>query len=253
MRDSSNESMSKFFRHSGRPLKAIFVCLLAALAGGASARPALVALDVGHTLAAPGATSARGDSEFGFNLALAKDLSQALMARGLGVRMINQDGLVADLRERPLQAAGADLLVSIHHDSVGEDELQRWRFAGRELDYSDAWAGHSLFVSRLGPDLPRSLLCARAIGARLQRLGFVPTAKNGRRRAWADRQLAVHYYDRLVVLYRTTVPALLIEAGVIKNRDEEVLLRDPGRRRRMADGIATGIAACLSVEPLRGR
>jgi len=243
--------MSKFFRHSGRALKAIFAGALAALAGGAAARPPLVALDVGHTLAAPGATSARGQSEFEFNRALAKHLSVALTARGLRVTIVNTDGTLGDLRVRPLRAAGADLFVSIHHDSVGEDELRRWRFGGRDLDYSDAWAGYSLFVSRLGPDLPRSLLCARTIGARLQRLGFVPTAKNGRRREWADRQLAVHYYDRLVVLYRTTVPALLIEAGVLKNRDEELLLRDPARRRRMADGIATGIAACLSVEPLR--
>ena len=43
---------------------------------------------------------------------------------------------------------------------------------------------------------------------------------------------------------------MLFEAGVIKNRDEELALMDPARRTRMADGIATGILACLSVEPL---
>ena len=80
-------------------------------------------------------------------------------------------------------------------------------------------------------------------------MGFVPTDKNARRRPWADQQLAVHYYDNLVVLYRTALPALLFEAGVIKNRDEELALTDPARRARMADGIATGIMACLSVAP----
>ncbi|MCB1961389.1 MAG: N-acetylmuramoyl-L-alanine amidase, partial [Rhodocyclaceae bacterium] len=59
--------------------------------------------------------------------------------------------------------------------------------------------------------------------------------------------LAVHWYDNLVVLYRTALPAVLFEAGVIKHRDEELELRDAARQQRMADGIATGVAACLQV------
>ena len=57
----------------------------------------------------------------------------------------------------------------------------------------------------------------------------------------------MHYYDNLVVLYRTRLPAVLFEAGVIKHRDEELELRDPERQARMADAVATGIAACLYV------
>jgi N-acetylmuramoyl-L-alanine amidase len=57
----------------------------------------------------------------------------------------------------------------------------------------------------------------------------------------------VHYYDNLIVLYRTSLPAVLFEAGVIKHREEELALRDPERQARMADAIATGIAACLYV------
>ena len=60
-------------------------------------------------------------------------------------------------------------------------------------------------------------------------------------------QNTVHYYDNMVVLYRTTLPAVLFEAGVIKHRAEELALRDPVRQDRMADAIATGIAACLYV------
>jgi N-acetylmuramoyl-L-alanine amidase len=87
------------------------------------------------------------------------------------------------------------------------------------------------------------------VGARLQRLGFVPTHKNARRRPYADALHAVHYYDGLAVLRHATMPALLFEAGVVKNRDEELLLVDPVRQARMADGIATAIAACLRVPP----
>lgn len=210
---------------------------------------ALVAIDVGHTRAEPGATSARGRGEFEFNRELAADLAGALTARGLRVRLVNAAGEVARLEERARLAAGADLLVSIHHDSVSEGELRRWIVDGREQGFSDRWAGHSLFVSRDNPEAARSLLCARAIGARLQRLGFAPTDKNAARREWADAALAVHYYDNLVVLYRSTLPALLFEAGVIRHRAEELALRDPQRRARMADGMATGIAACLAVPP----
>lgn len=206
-----------------------------------------VAVDVGHTLEAPGAISARGRSEFEFNRTLALHIVAALESRGFAVRLINADGRIGSLKARPQAAAGAAFLLSIHHDSVGAHELRPWRWGGHLLDYNDKFAGHSLFVSRDNPDTARSVLCARTIGARLQRMGFEPTHKNGRRRAYADHPHAVHYYDGLAVLRHARMPAVLFEAGVIKNRGEEVLLRDPERQARMADGIATAIAACLRM------
>ncbi|NLF54082.1 MAG: N-acetylmuramoyl-L-alanine amidase [Thauera phenolivorans] len=204
-----------------------------------------VAVDIGHTLLAPGATSARGRSEFEFNRELALRIVEALRARGAGVVVVNADGRIPSLQARPAVAAGTDLLLSVHHDSVSAVELRPWTWAGRVLDHNDEFAGHSLFVSRDNPDTARSILCARAIGARLQRLGFVPTHKNGRRRSYADAEHAVHYYDGLAVLRHARMPALLFEAGVIKNRDEELSLRSPQRQVRMADGIATAVIACL--------
>jgi N-acetylmuramoyl-L-alanine amidase len=205
----------------------------------------VVAVDVGHTLEASGARSARGRAEFEFNRELAQVLGATLAARGLSLQPVNADGRIVSLRARADAASGADFLLSIHHDSVAAEELQPWIWQGQTLDYSDEFAGHSLFVSRANPDTARSLLCARIIGARLQRLGFLPTAKNARRRAWADRLHAVHYYDELAVLRHASRAAVLFEAGVIKHRDEELRLRDPGLQARMADGIATAIAACL--------
>ncbi|MBT0963872.1 N-acetylmuramoyl-L-alanine amidase family protein [Denitromonas iodatirespirans] len=232
-----------------RPLP-ILLCLL--LSAPAFARPPVVAVDVGHTLAAPGAISARGRSEFAFNRDLAREVAAALVARGIAAHLVNDDGQIASLRDRPKAVPEADFFLSIHHDSVSEHELTPWTWQGMAQSYSDAYAGHSLFVSQNNPAPEASLTCASAIGARLQRMGFVPTDKNARRRAWADQANTVHWYDNLVVLYRTTKPAVLFEAGVIKHRDEELLLRDPARQRRMADGIATGVAACLQVMPLTG-
>jgi N-acetylmuramoyl-L-alanine amidase len=216
----------------------------AAISAGA-ADPPLVAIDVGHTLSAPGATSARGRSEFEFNRDLALAVAAALTQLQLRVMIINEDGKIGSLPERAAQVPHADLLISIHHDSVGEEELSDWMWEARPQRYSDRWKGHSLFVSRRNPDPERSLLCASVIGARLQRAGFEPTDKNARRREYADRQHAVHYYDNLVVLYRAQQPALLFEAGVIRHREEELALRDPQRQAAMASEIATGAAACL--------
>lgn len=207
----------------------------------------LVAVDVGHTVSAPGAISARGRTEREFNLELALRVVQALRDRGLRAKLVNADGMIESLEARPATAPDADFFLSIHHDSVSEWELETWVWQGREQTYSDRWQGHSMFVSRRNQDLARSLICGSTIGARMQRMGFVPTEKNARRRDYADPLHAVHYFDNLIVLYRAQQPALLFEAGVIKHREEELLLRDPKRQARMADAIATGLAACLTT------
>lgn len=201
---------------------------------------------------APGAVSARGVNEFDFNRVLAGQLAEALKARAIAVRPINFDGRIESLQARPQQAAGSDFFIAIHHDSVQPEWLETWEWNGTSQTYSDRHAGFSLFISRDNPDLATSLRCASAIGARLRRLGFIPathhvTSLPGHERPYADADNAVHAYDNLVVLYRTTLPAVLFEAGVIKHRAEELALRDPQRQARMADALATGLAACLSA------
>src|SRR5574337_199855 len=206
-----------------------------------------VAVDVGHTLAAHGATSARGMGEFSFNQALAFRLVDTLRARGYAVQLVNGDGMIGSLAARPAAAPDAELFISIHHDSVNESELETWEWEGQRQTYSDRWRGYSLFVSRRNPSPEASLLCASAMGARLQREGFVPTDKNARRHPWADQADTVHWYDNLMVLHQARQPAVLFEAGVIKNRDEELELANPARQARMAEALASGIAACLQV------
>ena len=228
------------------------VCCVFSFLAASPTCAAEVAVDVGHTLAATGAVSARGRKEFDFNRVLAGRVVDALAARGLGVRPINFDGRIESLDARPRAAAGTDFFIAIHHDSVQAELLEEWEWEGKALNFSDRHAGFSLFVSRNSPDLETSLRCASAIGAWMRRQGFVGATHHAdslahRPRPYADRQNTVHYYDNLVVLYRTTLPAVLFEAGVIKHRAEELALLDPVRQERMADAIATGIAACLYV------
>ncbi|MGA9395475.1 MAG: N-acetylmuramoyl-L-alanine amidase [Azonexus sp.] len=219
----------------------------------ANAESPQVAVDVGHTLAEPGATSARGRSEFAFNRELAGQLMVALQARGVVAHEINSSGMIGSLAERPAQAQGCDFFVSIHHDSIAAEYLQPWDWDGSETSYTTLKRGFGIFVSRRNPALGASLRCASAMGATLRRAGFEPTPWHARKHQPADAENGVWYFDNLVVLHKSTVPAVLFEAGVIKHREEELELLEPERQARMADALATGIAGCLGVREKSAR
>jgi len=55
----------------------------------------------------------------------------------------------------------------------------------------------------------------------------------------------VHYYDNLIVLKTASTPAVLLEAGVIVNRDEELRVQSEEVRRRIAASVADGLRRCL--------
>jgi len=213
----------------------------------AMAAPPLVAIDVGHGGVDGGATSARGRPEFAFNRDFAGVLASVMRERGQAVREINFAGDIGSLIARPVQAAGSDFFISIHHDSIGEAWLKPWVWEGREQTYTEVKRGYGIFVSAQNPDPETSLRCASSVGALLRRAGFTPSTWHGRKHLPADAENGVWYYNNLVVLYRTTLPAVLFEAGVIKHREEELELADPERQLRMADAVATGLAACLFV------
>jgi len=218
------------------------------LAQAASA--ASIAVDVGHYLAKPGVISARGVPEFEYNLRLAREVSAALQRAGHTVLLIGGDGLAEDLCKRATRANGMDLFISIHHDSVQPRFFSAWEHEGETRPYSDHFSGFSLFVSRLNGHIGASLKCASAIGAGLRQAGFAPSRYHadpipGENRPFADEANSVHYFDNLAVLKTASIPALLFEAGVIVNRDEELRMRDPAVRQPMAGAIAAAVGACL--------
>jgi len=92
-----------------------------------------------------------------------------------------------------------------------------------------------------------SYCCALSV---LLTAGFTPSRYHadpvlGENRPFADEANGVHYFDRLAVVSSAPVPALLIEAGVIVNRAEELTLRDPATRARIAEAVADGVRSCL--------
>jgi N-acetylmuramoyl-L-alanine amidase len=201
-------------------------------------------VDVGHYAAEPGVISASGRPEFEYNLALALEVKNELETFQLQTRLIGERGDYAVLHQRTHDAQGADLFLSIHHDSVKESLLPQ----------ADRFAGFSLFVSRENPQLKKSLHCASAIGARLREAGFSPSRYHadpltGAPRPFADEANGVHYYDNLAVGRTAKMPSVLVEAGVIVNRDEERRMRDPDVRRKLAAAVAGGARDCLAKGP----
>lgn len=228
----------------------VSIALVALIVSAAASAAPVVAVDVGHYDAEPGATSARGRTELEFNRDLAIELGRALEARGLGVQLVGANGDMSVLSRRTAAAREAALFVSVHHDSVQPHYLEDWAHEGEARRFSDRFAGFSLFVSRRNPQLDASLTCASAIGARLRAAGFAPSLYHaepipGESKPFADRPNGVHYYDNLVVLHSASQPAVLLEAGVIVNRAEELVLREPATQRRIAGAVAEGVRACL--------
>ncbi len=228
----------------------MFAVLAAATWPTSGALAANVAVDVGHYFAKPGVISARGIPEFDYNFRLAREVSESLRRAGHRTLLIGDDGLAENLGSRASRAKGMDLFISVHHDSVQPRFLSSWDRDGETLLYSDRFSGFSLFVSRLNSHTESSLKCASAIGAALRSAGFTPSRYHadpivGENRPFADEANGVHYFDNLAVLKTASIPALLFEAGVIVNRDEELHMRDPAVRKKISESIAKAVGNCL--------
>jgi N-acetylmuramoyl-L-alanine amidase len=224
-------------------MKQTWIPVIAGMAMVLSAAAKEVAVDVGHYAAEPGVISASGRPEFEYNRDLALEVRAELEKLQLRTRLIGEKGDYSVLHYRTRDAQGADLFVSIHHDSV-----KAWL-----LPRAAEFSGFSLFVSRHNPQVDRSLACASRIGKALKDRGFKPSryhadAVLGESRPFADEANGVHYYDNLAVGRTAAMPSMLVEAGVIVNGDEERRMRDPEVRRRIAVAIAAGVRDCLAKE-----
>jgi N-acetylmuramoyl-L-alanine amidase len=255
-------------------MRLVGLLIVATLAGAAAeparakSRPAdacnraafRVIIDVGHTEQVPGARSARGVPEFVFNLNLSRQIEQQLLAAGFArsVLLITEGKSAKGLAERVRRAndLGGDLLLSIHHDSVPEALLEKWQFEGEERGFSDRFAGHSIFISEDNSDPFGSLLFARFLGHQLRERGlqytphYTDRIMGHRQRLLVDAQAGVYRYDQLIVLKDTGMPAVLLEAGSIINRGEELRMGTVEHQTAVSAAVVDAVTSfCKARRP----
>ncbi|MCE5334347.1 MAG: N-acetylmuramoyl-L-alanine amidase [Desulfobacteraceae bacterium] len=239
-------------------MKLLLACIGAALllawaspaqAGGKILR---VAIDVGHCAETKGALSARNRPEFAFNRAMASAIGRELKRdRRLQVFVVEAAaGLPLKKRIENINGLKPDLLISVHHDSVQPGYLKEWTCRKAPAQYCDLYRGYSVFISGKNgrPEASRAL--AMSLGAALRKGGFLPSVHHaemirGEGRRPIDINLGVYLYDGLVVLKDSRSAAVLLECGIVKNRSEELILRNPAYRKKFARAVRAGVANAI--------
>jgi N-acetylmuramoyl-L-alanine amidase len=210
-----------------------------------------VIVDVGHTVDEPGAISARGVSEYEFNLRLTLQIERKLLDAGFSKTLLLVTGGLAipGLVQRVATAnkLAANLFLSIHHDSVPDAFLENWEFEGKPNHFSDRFKGHSIFVSYENSNRNASVLFGQLLGKELKARGlnytphYTEAIMGTRRRALLDADVGVYRFDELYVLRATQIPAVLLEAGSIINRDEELQMNTEERRSLIAGAVLDAV------------
>jgi N-acetylmuramoyl-L-alanine amidase len=125
--------------------------------------------------------------------------------------------------------------------------LEEWEYGGKKSRFSDRFSGYSVYVSRDNPDFPTSLRFAELVAKEMKAEGlqyakqYTLPIMGRNQHELLDKESGVYRYDQLVVLRKTRMPAVLLEAGSISNRDEEVAMQSPERQDIIASGVTEAV------------
>lgn len=176
-----------------------------------------------------GAVAADGYRESRFNLEVALALRDELEQLGAEVALTRTDDLgvgpCIDVRGRFGGEVGADLLLSIHADGAPA--------RAHGFHVIRPGAGRAADPSVVAP----SRVLAVAVRDALVDAGFRPANYVG------TDGLVVR--EDLATLNLSPVPAVLLEAGNLGNRDEAALLRDPAVQRELAVALSGAVTRFL--------
>jgi len=216
----------------------------------ARGRP-IVVIDPGHGGRDPGATSVSGQvSEKDLTLALARELRDDLVKRGrVRVAMTRDDDRYLSLDDRAAVARRLDaaMFVSLHMDSA-PNPLARGATVYSLSDVaSDEEAAH-LAASENGGAMAdasdgsvQSMLSDLAMEGQMSASADLAARLVGKSAGRFELRPNPHQFASFHVLRRAGAPAVLFEAGYISNADDEVLLRSPEQRAKIALALAQAI------------
>ncbi|MBR8839857.1 MAG: N-acetylmuramoyl-L-alanine amidase [Stigonema ocellatum SAG 48.90 = DSM 106950] len=173
----------------------------------------VVIIDPGHGGKDSGAIGIGGAQEKDIVLPIGKRVGEVLQQNGVQVMLTRNSDYFVTLQGRVdmAQRDHADVFVSIHANSAGED---RPDVNGLEVYYYDS-----------------GLALARVV--RHSILQNVNVRDRGIRRA------------RFYVLRKSSMPSILVETGYMTGREDMAKLKTPQYQNQMADAIARGILQYL--------
>ena len=226
----------------------------------ARGRP-IVVIDPGHGGRDPGATSVSGQvSEKELTLALAHELRDDLVKRGrVRVAMTRDDDRYLTLDERAAVARrlGAAIFVSLHMDSA-PNPLARGATVYSLSDVaSDEEAARLAASENAGAAADRtdgsvqSMLSDLAMQSQMSASADLATRLVQRSAGRFELRPSPHQFASFYVLRRADTPAVLFEAGYISNADDEVLLRSPDQRAKIALALAQAIETDVAARSRR--
>lgn len=170
-------------------------------------------INPGHSDRDPGAVGYA--TERTLNVCVAAEMAVYLTQHfDCQVRVGSGDSLYALCDEA--NAWGADLFVSIHFNAAGGDGFECYVYSDKTVDLGRIFAKH-----------------AEAIGQNLRESAVAPGVKK--------RQ-------NLAVLYRTVMPAVLVEGAFVDNLKDIQDWNDPEELEKMAAAYAQAAAEYLKLE-----
>lgn len=231
---------------------------LPAIAGTGRQRSPLVVIDPGHGGFDPGAVAASGAQEKDVVLGLARALRDRLIAQdAVRVAMTRDDDRFLSLEERSeiARGLGADLFISIHADSGGEEMnaagaslytlsrqasgQQAARFAARE-NSADVVNGIRLDTGSGTVDTILFELSQRRAQEEAAEFARLVIRESAGRLVFRDppRRSAA-----LAVLTAPDVPSVLFEAGFVTNPEEARRLASADGRDEFARVTASAVSS----------
>ncbi|MFL5320805.1 MAG: N-acetylmuramoyl-L-alanine amidase [Myxococcaceae bacterium] len=203
---------------------------------------ALIVLDPGHSVSAPGATGVDGKVENVRNENMVDRVARALDELHIASKRTRTDSEEPSLHERAKKATNATLLVSIHHDAVNADDWEPWMDA--HPFHPKSWVGHGFSIHVRG-DSPESVAAAIKISDALIKTGFEPSQYHLNYFPVVDAKRGIYDRRHLGLLNSSKVPTVLVECGFLTHPTEVTALSDPETQKRLARAIAEGIAAAV--------
>lgn len=226
----------------------------------ARGRP-IVVIDAGHGGRDPGATSVSEQvHEKDLTLALAQELRDDLVKRGrVRVAMTRDDDRYLSLEERAAVARRLDaaMFVSLHMDSA-PNPLARGATVYSLSDVASDEEAARLAESENGgvetassDGSVQSMLSDLAMEGQMSASADLATRLLHKAAGRIELRPTPHQFASFHVLRRAGAPAILFEAGYISNADDEVMLRSPEQRAKIALALAQAIEADVAAQVRR--